>query len=460
MNPDKDIRTKDLIAMAFLKTKYWGLYRDIEAYRDIYTQIRFEDNRAYWLFDRNDEQEHRKEHFNDLFKRLGYSAGDMRLLRPLLSETFPDWQGEGHTSEDELRATNRIGHRDLLDLYFAYGISHQTFKERMEHVTPIIERVTQGKYNENSLTKQLREFNRYALSQEQGGDVARLLARSLLRLQQQQAVPVTVWRCWLRALLRYESGANEATNAILASILSGANDSIQRTLPLNTSGTSDMAPVIDQRVDGAITLFEDVTVYLSDAYLALLLLLFVLPARGNSFFLDYINRHGVRDLYLPVLNYVDKYFIAEKHNVFLEYSDSRHWRFVLYQWSLSISQGSEGVNRAIEDAQTRQKAVNEYVFGLLKGNPRLTYKFIHGQFLTDGDRGTGVQEWHIANEMKQYSRQKDWERIATLTREALSSKGLTASQKEELVEFDRLFNKFINSSPLLIEAPLNSTEEK
>ncbi len=446
MNPDKDIRTKDLITMAFLKTKYWDLFRDIEANRDIYTQIRFEDGRAYWLFDREDTHMYRKKHFEELFKRHSYNAGDMRLLHSLLSETFPDWHGEGNISEDELRVAKRIGHRDLLDLYFSYGISHQTFKERMEHVMPIVDRIAKGKYNENSLTKQFKEFNRYALSQEQAGDVARLLARNLLRLQQQQTVPVSVWRCWLRALLRYESGANETTNAVLASILSGANDSIKRTLPIDTSGMSNTTTVIDQRVDGSIALFEDITSYLSDPYLALLLLLFVLPARGNSFFLDYINRHGVRDLYLPVLNYVDKYFIVERHNVFREYSDSRHWRFVLYQWSLSISQGSEGVNRVIEDAQARQAAVNDYVFDLLKGNPKLIYRFIHGQFLTDGDQGTGVHEWHIATEMKQYSRKKDREHIVILTREALSSKELTTSQKEELVEFDRLFNQLIMSN--------------
>lgn len=447
-NPDKDIRTKDLITMAFLKTKYWGLYRDVEVNRDVYTQVRFEDPRAFWLFDPSDEQEHRKNHFNELFNRLGYGTSDMRLLRPLLSETFPDWQGKGHTSDDELRAANRIGHRDLLDLYFSYGISYQAFKERMEHVTPIIERIAKGRYNENSLTKQFREFNRYALSQEKGGDVARLLARNLLRLQQQQTVPVTVWRCWLRALLKYESGTSEAANAVLASILSGANDSIQRTLPLNISEASDMPTIIGQRVDGASILFEDITAYLSDAYVALLLLLFVLPARGNSFFADYINRHGVPDLYMPVLSYVDKYFMGEKRNVFREYSDSRHWRFILYQWSLSISQGREGINRAIKDAQVRQKMVNDYVFNLLKGNPKLIYKFIHGQFLTDGDQGTGVREWHIADEMKQYSRQEDREHIAALTHEALSSKELTTSQKEELVEFNRLFNQFINQNSL------------
>ncbi len=450
MNPDTDIRTKDLITMAFLKTKYWGLFRDIEANRDIYTQIRLEDDRAYWLFDKEDRNEYRKKHFDELFKKLSYSASDMRLLLPLLSETFPDWQGEGHTSEDELRAINRIGHRDLLDLYFSYGVSHQMFKKRMEHVDPIIERISKGKYNESSLVKQFREFNRYAFSQEPAGDVARLLARRLLRLQQQQAVPITVWRCWLRALLKYESGSNEATNAVLASILSGVNDSIQRTLLLNTSGTSEMSTVIDQRVDGAIMLFEDVTTYLDDAYLGLLLLLFVLPVRGNSFFLDYINRHGVSDLYQPVLRYVDDYFIGQKRNVFREYTDSRHWRFVLYQWSLSISQDGR-INSAIPDALLRQRTVNNYVFNLLDNKPKLIYKFINGQFLTDGDQSTGVREWHVDHEMKQYGSKEDSEHIIDLTHKALASKELTASQKEQLVEFERLFSEFNNRSSFASE---------
>lgn len=447
MNPDKDIRTKDLITMAFLKTKYWGLFRHIEANRDIYTQIRLEDSRAYWLFEREDTHEYRKKHFEELFKRLGYDASDMRLLRPLLSETFPDWQGEGHTSEDDLRAGNRIGHRDLLDLYFAYGISHQVFKKRMEHVTPIIERVTKGKYSESSLMKQFREFNHYALSQEQGGDVARLLARSLLRLQQQRAVPVTVWRCWLRVLLKYESGANEATNAVLASILSGANDSIQRNQPLNTSGENVMAAAIDLRVSGAITLFEGVTAYLDDAYLGLLLLLFVFPSRGNSFFSDYIGRHGARDLYAPVLSYVDKYFIAEKRNIFREYPDWRQWRFVLYQWSLSIAQGN-GINTGIQDAPVRHRTVNNYVFALLIGDPKQTYQFIRGQFLKEGDQGAELYRWRIGSEIEQYNNTQDREHIITVVRAALSSKALTSSQREELVEFDRVFNHYVSSHPL------------
>lgn len=449
MNPNSqdDIRTKDVMTMAFLKIKYWGLFRDIEANRDLYTQIRLEDQRASLLFDRSDDENHRKKHFNDLFERLGYDSNDIQLLQPLLSETFPDWRGEGHISEDELLSTNRIGHRDLLDLYFSYGISHRTFKERMKHVRPIIERVAKGKYNEKSLTKSFKEFNRYALSNEQGGDIARLLARRLLSLQNQQAVPVVVWRCWLRALLKYESGSDEATNAILASILSGANECLQRTFPRNNPNLSDPASIIDQRVSDAIMLFEDITAYLSDPYMGLLLLLFVFPPRGNSFFLDYINRHGVQDLYLPILNYVDDYFIAQKRNVFHEYSDSRHWRFVLYQWSLSISQ-SGSINSAIEDAENRRRAVNDYVFSLLKNNPKLTYEFILAQFLTDGDQGTSVREWHIEHELKQYSDEEDRARIISLVRDALSSKALSASQKEELVEFDRIFNQLIATGSL------------
>jgi hypothetical protein len=120
---------------------------------------------------------------------------------------------------------------------------------------------------------------------------------------------------------------------------------------------------------------------------------------------------------------------------------------VLYQWSLSTSQGN-GINSAIEDARIRQKAVNDYVFGLLENNPKLIYKFIRGQFLTDGDQGTGIREWHIVNEMKQYSSKEDREHIAAMVSEASSSKELTTPQKEELVEFDRLFNQFVitNSS--------------
>jgi hypothetical protein len=442
VNSDSDdIRSKDIMVMSFLKIKYWGLFRDIEASRDLYTQIRLEDSRASLLFDDRNNEEYRKKHFNDLFKRLGYDSNDIQLLNPILGETFPDWRGNGHISEDDLLSNQRIGHRDLLDLYFSYGISHQSFKGHMEHVRPIVDRVIKGKYNENSLIKLFREFNRYALNEEHSGDVARLLARRLLSIQHQQVVSIVVWRCWLRALLKFESGSNEATNAILASILSGADDSTQRTSFSNTLSTSDIVAT-DQRLNDTITFFEDITEYLSDVYLGLLLLLFVFPARGNSFFLEYINRHGVRDLYLPILNYVDNYFIVQKRNVFREYSDSRHWRFVLYQWSLSISQNGM-INSMVEDASTRQRAVNSYVFGLLDNNPKLIYQFIRGQFLTDGDQGTGLREWHIVSEFKQYSTEEDRTRITKMVREALSSPALKASQKEELVEFDRLFSQFV-----------------
>jgi hypothetical protein len=441
-----DIRTKDLIAMVFLKTKYWGLFRDIEANRDLYTQIRLEDRRASLLFDDKDEQEYRKKHFNELFEKLGYSTKDIDLLRPLLSEIFPAWNGNNHDNDDELRVTNRIAHRDLLDLYFSYGISQQTFKRHMEHVAPIVDRVAKDKYTEKSLMRAFKEFNKYALSQEQAGDVSRLLARRLLSLHQTQRVSIEVWRCWLRALLRYESAANEAVNSVMASILSGANDSIQRSLPLGMANTSP-ASIVDNRVDGAIVLFRDVVDYLNNPYLALLMLLFVLPARGNSFFLDYINRHGAAELFAPVLDYVDRYFIGQKRNVFHEFSWPQ-WAFINYQWSLSISQG-DALNTAVPNAVLRHRTVNDYVFSLLKRDNKLIYHFIRMQFWSDNNAWEGeTYKWQVAGKIAQYNNETDRANILAIVAKALSSNKLTNDQRAELKEFERLFNQYVSSSPL------------
>jgi len=443
MNPDSsiDIRTKDLIAMVFLKTKYWGLFRDIEANRDLYTQIRLEDRRASLLFDDKDEQDYRKKHFDDLFEKLGYGTRDVELLGELLGDIFPGWRGGAHVNEDELHATNRIGHRDLLDLYFSYGISHQAFKEHMQRIDPIVERIAKDKYTEKGLMRAFKAFNEYVLAQEHAGDVARLLSRRLLRLHQEQNVSVEVWRAWLRVLLQYSQGADEATNSIMASILSGADETIQRSLPL---GGGDNAAVIDNRVDGAILLFKDITRYLSDPYLALLMLLFVFPARGNGFFPDYINRHAINELYAPVLSYVDSYFIDKKRNVFREY-DWPQWAFVIYQWSMNISQG-DILNKAVPDAEARHRMVNDYVFGLLKNDARLTYQFIRRQFWSDDTWNGKAYKWQVTGKVAQYNNEIDRNNIKLIVQAASASKLLTANQRKELEDFEEVFNRFLTSA--------------
>src|SRR5260370_10554519 len=102
MNPSdaNDICTKDLLAMVFLKTKYWGLFRDIEENRDLYTQVRLDDMRASLLVDDKEEQEYRKKHFDDLFERLGYTATHSKLLRSVLNEPFPVSQGTTRENKD------------------------------------------------------------------------------------------------------------------------------------------------------------------------------------------------------------------------------------------------------------------------------------------------------------------------------------------------------------------------
>jgi hypothetical protein len=433
-----DICTKDLLAIVFLKTKYWGLFRDIEKNRDLYTQIRLYDKRAFLLWDDKEEQEYREKHFNDLFERLGYTDRDTELLRQILNDTLPGWHGDTSINEDQLRSTRRIGHRDLLDLYFSYGVSQQAYKERMQRVTPIVEHAR--KDTEKSLTRRFKDFNRYALKEESAGDIARLLSRQLIQLEDGSGLTVNVWRCWLRVLLQYESGANEATNSILASILSGANESIQRTLPLDTTDTPSVSQTIDYRVELARKLFEDIVDHLSDTYLALLVLLFVFPPRGNAFFLDYINRHGTEDLFLPVLSYVDNHYLTQKHSVFREY-EWPYWSFVLYQWSLSISQGS--INTSIPDAPQRHRNANDYVFNILGSDPKLTYRFIRDQFWSNEGWSSEKYQWRIESKIAQYDNKADYENILSVTKRAIAGKRLATTQKSELEEFLGDFQKYI-----------------
>lgn len=438
MNSDdySDICTKDLISMSFLKTKYWGIFRDIEINRDLYTQIRLDDRRAALLFDDKQEKEYREKHFKELFKRLDYTSSDVEVVRSILDKTFPSWNGGPGVNEDSLRLNNRIAHRDLLDMYFSYGISQRNFKQHMQHIRPIVERVS--KDSEKVQIRKFKQFNSYALGEESPADVARILAREILRVQEKKSASVIVWRSWLRALLQYEKSTNEATNSILASILSGANETILNIAPTNP----DVAQTIDNRVDVSMIFFENVDQYLNETYLALLMLLFLLPERGNAFFLDYTNRVGFELLYSPVLNYVDNHYIEGKRNIFSEY-DWPYWSFVLYQWSLSISQGATHINQHVPEASQRHRKVNDYVFTILDKDPKMTYSFIRNQFWSNEGWNSEGFSWRIESKIGQYANQEDHKNILSVTNKAVESDALSNLQKSELREFKRVFEEYL-----------------
>jgi hypothetical protein len=165
-NSTSDIISKDLVIMAFLKTKYWGLFADIESNRGLYTQIRPEDRIFSLMFSDGEEGKYRKNHFNRLFESLSYSQDEIDLLTDMLNEVFPGWRLDNHQREDDLREGARIGHRDLLDLYFAYGIAQNTFVKHMKEVVRVTQRLE--KYNEKQLSRVLSEFNQYATKQSCG----------------------------------------------------------------------------------------------------------------------------------------------------------------------------------------------------------------------------------------------------------------------------------------------------
>jgi len=425
------IGPQDLIALAFLKTKYWGLFRDIEVNRDLYTQSRQEDKRASFSFD-VDLPKYRKEHFDQLFEMLGYPADDITLLSSLLNDIFPGWVGGRGVSEDDLRINKRVGHRDLLDLYFSYGISHQAFMLRMEHVESVTSIATKP-HSEKTIKRAFKDFNTYALSQEETGDIARLLSRQLLRIQREQNVPIMVWRCWLRALVQYESAATaEGANALMAAILSGANDSIRQSFP---TVAGDVSP---DRVAAAGTLFKNIDRYLADPYLAVLLLMFVHPEQGNDFFVGYMDKHGPKELFGPVLRYVDTYFITEDRNIFRD-RGLPYAVFVLKEWSLSVSLTNE-INSTAVGAKRRHRRVNDYALQLLKQDTEMIYGFMRQQFwVSDSDgRNSG---WRVARTIAQYDNKADLSTLRQLVQTALASQRLEPSQKEELRKLDELLGR-------------------
>ncbi|HEV7453900.1 MAG TPA: hypothetical protein VGO07_01430 [Candidatus Saccharimonadales bacterium] len=435
-----DIRTKDLIAMAVLKTKYWDIFWDIEKNKDLYTQIRLEDRRASVLMmDDDDEQKYRKQHFDSLFGELGYSSEDIQSVQSILNDTFPGWRDK-HASDDEdtMRAENRIGHRDVLDLYFSYGTSQELFKKRLEQVRRITDHA--GKDSEKTLMRKLREFTSYVTSDEEPGSIARLFARRLLRTQSNKNNQLLIWRHWLRAYLQYGAGANDGTNSVIASILSGANDAIQRSAPV---GSSSQARIDQHRIELARWLFEDITSYLKDPYPGLLMLLFMLPARGNRFFEEYMNNGGLVEVFEIVLGYTDGYFLnpVKKRNIFQEY-EWPYWSFVLYQWSLSIDASNGNFNKLVPSAHVRHRKVNDYVFSLLDGDPRLTYQFVREQFWSNEGWSSETYEWRIASKIAQYNNPDDISSLLDVVEKAMNGARLSRSQKEELQEFHRLLSQF------------------
>jgi hypothetical protein len=266
--------------------------------------------------------------------------------------------------------------------------------------------------------------------QNSPADVSRLLVKQLHKqFPQGKAKDVMlVWRIWLRVLLQSKKGNREATNSLLASILSGASEAVMRQVPMGL----EIPALINRRVELTRVFFQDLTEYLVDPYDALLMLLFLLPARGNRFFEEYTAQARV-EVFEPVLNYVDDFFIRQGHNIFKEYKWP-DYEFILYQWSLSISM--QGLpNSSVVDAEQRQHHVNDYVFGLLDGNPKQTYDFIYQQFWSNDGWSSESYEWRIESKLGQYNNQRAIDSLTRIASKATRSAHLTRQQQEHMKEF-------------------------
>ena len=365
------VNDADRFAMGHIKLKYPLIYDDIARNRHLYTQVKEEEQTLREMFMQDDEvKADRKRHFDQLLGNadLDSEASDrvkdfLVDIFPVLNSVFNDSQH--HLDLDELRENCRIGHRYVLDAYFASVQSQEAFIKSREMVNKLIEQIP------NVSDAQMMELFR-AFMQESRNDKSEMdnetLLRNELKTSKHAAYNAQGFRAWLRVLLIDSFDGDEA-NRIIGRILSALNDLYLTTKP-------------EDRITFAEQIFDDIEKFAKNPQTTLLVLLFLTPERQNGYFNQYIQREtkNPNGLFERLLKCVDDYFLGTDHNVFTEFK-YEEYSFIIYQWALSIDAGARaGINKNVSDSKERFERVNKYVFKLLNDDDKLAFSVLKQRF--------------------------------------------------------------------------------
>lgn len=365
------VNDADRFAMGHIKLKYPLIYDDIARNRHLYTQAKEEEQTLREMFMQDDEvKAERKRHFDQLFGNadLDNEASDrvkdfLVDIFPVLNSVFND--NQRHLDLDELRENCRIGHRYVLDAYFASVQSQEAFIKSREMVNKLIEQIP--KVNDTQMMELFREFMQESRNDKSEMDNETLL-RNELKTSKHAAYNARGFRAWLRVLTSDSFDGDEA-NRIIGRILSALNDLYLTAKP-------------EDRIAFAEQIFDDIERYAKNPQTILLILLFLIPERGNGYFNQYVQREiqNPDGLFERLLKCVDDYFLQGDHNVFTEFK-YEEYSFIVYQWALSIDAGTRvGINKDVSDSQERFKHVNEYVFKLLNDDDKLAFNVLKQRF--------------------------------------------------------------------------------
>lgn len=254
------VNYSDRFLMGHLKLKYPSIFRDIAANRDRYTQPKErEDSIRNMLMDKEELSKKRREELEALFNEAHLNNEQKDTLKDLLVDLFPALSGilnqsNSHVPLPELRTERRVGHRDVLDAYFALTTSQDAYIQHEKWIEELLTDISDA--DDSELMRRFEKYTENARNDNSETDSITLLRNELLK-ENHKAYQLRAFRSWMRVVLKDAKAVADDDNRALARILSAINDIEQRSQP-------------EDRVDIGKFVFHKVTDYISKPYIALL----------------------------------------------------------------------------------------------------------------------------------------------------------------------------------------------
>lgn len=419
-----------------IRVKYPLLWKHIELNRDEYDEGNRKRSRFYYI--KHDEaqiREHRRKVITEAID--SYVPEEKReLIKDTLRELFPQTNhllGGGavhHIDYKKARRERRVYHPDVLDEYFAGSTSLEAYEASVVEITNLLEALKDSK-NETARMELFSGYLAETAKNESPGDAIRLLVDELL-----YSGDVKTIRIYLRSLLRayclyVNFIASDSDDGRLAPVISGINE-----FALQYGQGDKQSEHLDY-------IFRDIEKYMSHPSVMLRMLLYMHPARDNHFFAIQQWGEGYQALRRRGLKYVDDYYLKHKENNFFDPSRGYEWRFVFYQWALSVRTGDTPDKRDV-DAEARFKRANAYIFSLWRNDHQLAYRAIMEDFWGKQWSSETEDTWQVTlDKLEPY----DTAQLVALTEELTNSDTLNKEQREDMSAFLKLLKDMVSEQP-------------
>jgi|GEM_PF-1668487 len=437
---DQYVCFEDRFAMAHLKLSYPLIYQDIYKNRGRYytmSQDPFGDIKMYMM---NDEQKKTvfRDHFDTVMQRSDLSGEEKDSVLRIICNLFPiAASGLGvssirlHVGDQDLKRDRQVADSDVLDAYFETTSQLEEYNSSEKLVKATIAKIDNGdNLNDHSLLEIMSRFIADAKAENIESTSFFLMQQNIRSNNNSlEKYKLPVLRSWLRAVMRIQGSTDNENRRVLGRILTVFNEIIRS----EASYDSQKRKVLCKQ------LFENVIPYIEDARAAILLLLYLIPERGNGYFPDYIpgeiNKH--RGLFERILSRVNRLIIDNNKNIYKEY-DYGDWAFVSYQWACSIRASGRGVNTNVIGSENRYVIVTDYLLSLLNADDSLAYTVISRRLEDKSDRQSFDGDTFAPFTI---------EMMIRLTDRLKRSNYLTGNQRKEMKDI----NKQLQSLPSLSE---------